>query len=266
FAGPIVEKINPIGLLFCSAALGTIGLYLLGNQAIDTVWPWMAAVTVYGIGKTFYWPTMLGVISERFPRGGALALGFSGGVGMLSAGLLGAPLIGYNQYYSATAELRQESSAPYECYKSDDERAAFPFLQKIAGLDNGKVGVLDDYEALRKAASPGQAMGKLKLERDLQLLHEQNNPAPDLEKRLQWWQTEGLPHADTDYPLVKKAVIDGGKTALTWTAAVPGMMALCFLLLIIYFRAVGGYKAEVLVGHAAEDEEFTGGTQAPGEG
>ena len=45
-------------------------------------------MTVYGIGKTFYWPTMLGVISERFPKGGALALGLSGGLGMISAGLL----------------------------------------------------------------------------------------------------------------------------------------------------------------------------------
>jgi hypothetical protein len=60
FAGPIVQKINPVGLLFASAALGTIGLYLLGNPAVDTVWPWMAAVTIYGIGKTFYWPTCSG--------------------------------------------------------------------------------------------------------------------------------------------------------------------------------------------------------------
>jgi hypothetical protein len=43
-------------------------------------------------------------------------------------------------------------------------------------------------------------------------------------------------------------------------------MALCYLFLLIYFRAVGGYKAEVLVGHAADDEEFTGGTEGPGEG
>src|SRR5581483_1380332 len=119
FAGPIVEKINPIGLLFCSAALGTIGLYLLGNQAIDSVWPWMAAVTVYGIGKTFYWPTMLGVISERFPKGGALALGFSGGIGMLSAGILGGPCIGYSQDYSATRQLEDKAPHTYERYKSD---------------------------------------------------------------------------------------------------------------------------------------------------
>ena len=55
-------------------------------------------------------------------------------------------------------------------------------------------------------------------------------------------------------------------TTLTWTAAVPATMALCYLLLIFYFRARGGYKVEVLVGHGAEDEEFTGGTVGPGEG
>ena len=44
------------------------------------------------------------------------------------------------------------------------------------------------------------------------------------------------------------------------------MMALGYLILILYFRAIGGYKAQVLVGHAAVDEKFTGGTEGPGEG
>jgi hypothetical protein len=43
-------------------------------------------------------------------------------------------------------------------------------------------------------------------------------------------------------------------------------MAVGYLLLLLYFRAIGGYKAEVLVGHAAQDETFTGGTEGPGEG
>src|SRR5205085_6181415 len=79
FAGPIVHKINPVGLLFVSAVFGTAGLWMLGLPFTDSVVPWVLAVTVYGIGKTFYWPTLLGVISERFPKGGALALGLSGG-------------------------------------------------------------------------------------------------------------------------------------------------------------------------------------------
>src|SRR5262249_16903753 len=133
FAGPIVHKISPIGLLFCSAVLGTLGLWLLGMPATDTTWLWMGAVTVYGIGKTFYWPTMLGVISERFPRGGALALGFSGGVGMLSAGILGGPLIGYKQDYAATRQLEQTAPATYARYKSDTPKSPVPFLPEIAG-------------------------------------------------------------------------------------------------------------------------------------
>jgi hypothetical protein len=40
-------------------------------------------------------------------------------------------------------------------------------------------------------------------------------------------------------------------------------MAVGYLLLIGYFRLRGGYTAEVLVGHAAEDEKFTGGVEGP---
>ena len=43
-------------------------------------------------------------------------------------------------------------------------------------------------------------------------------------------------------------------------------MAVLYLLLVIYFRLKGGYKAEVLVGHAAEDEKFTGGVEGPMQG
>src|SRR6478609_1972310 len=153
FAGPIVHKINPIGLLFASAALGTIGLYLLGNPMIDTVWPWIAAVTVYGIGKTFYWPTLLGVISERFPKGGALALGLSGGIGMIGAGILGAPGIGYEQDYFAVQYLERtpQGERTYSRYMAKTDSGAsdvkgFPIVTslfptqvpKVAGLDNAK--------------------------------------------------------------------------------------------------------------------------------
>jgi hypothetical protein len=165
FAGPIVHKINPIGLLFASAALGVIGLYLLGHQSVDSNWPWMAAVTIYGLGKTFYWPTLLGVISERFPKGGALALGISGGVGMIGAGILGGPGIGYKQDYFAVQKLEStpEGRETYERYmaKTDSgepDKKGFPYVTdifptqvpKIAGIDNTKFKVFEDYGAIRK--------------------------------------------------------------------------------------------------------------------
>src|SRR5205823_1907849 len=150
FAGPIVHKINPIGLLFASACLGTAGLWMLGQDFTNTVWPWIAAVTVYGIGKTFYWPTLLGVISERFPKGGALALGLSGGVGTLGAGILGGPGIGWKQDHFAVQKLQQttEGQGTYSRYvaRNDDatlDTKGFPLVTSVlpsqvppvAGLD-----------------------------------------------------------------------------------------------------------------------------------
>lgn len=50
----------------------------------------ICAATIYALGKTFFWPTMLGVAAERFPKGGALTLNAIGGMGMLSVGVIGA--------------------------------------------------------------------------------------------------------------------------------------------------------------------------------
>jgi MFS family permease len=162
FAGPIVHRINPVGLLFVSAALGTLGLYMLANPAVDSIWPWIAAVTIYALGKTFYWPTLLGVISERFPKGGALALGLSGGVGMIGAGILGAPGIGYKQDFFARQHLLETSAGQqtYERYmarteKGEPEKTGFPLVSTlfpervppIAGIDNKKFKVFSDYRA-----------------------------------------------------------------------------------------------------------------------
>ena len=68
FAGPIVHKINPLGLLFIAACFGAVGLFMLGT--VEGIAMIVVAGTVYALGKTFYWPTMLGVIGERFPKGG----------------------------------------------------------------------------------------------------------------------------------------------------------------------------------------------------
>ena len=71
-------------LLICSALTG-IGLYWLGGLKPGTS-PFIAfaAATVFGVGKTYLWPTMLGVTAEQFPRGGALLISLMGGTGMLS--------------------------------------------------------------------------------------------------------------------------------------------------------------------------------------
>ena len=107
FAGPIVEKLTPIGLLMVSAGLAIIGLYLLASaKGIAVIF---AFATLYGFGKTFFWPTMLGVVSEQCPKGGALTLNAIAGIGMLTVGIIGGPMIGKMQEDSVANNLPSET-------------------------------------------------------------------------------------------------------------------------------------------------------------
>jgi MFS family permease len=270
FAGPIVHQINPVGLLFVSAVIATVGLWMMGQDFTNTTWAWVGAVTVYGIGKTFYWPTLLGVISERFPKGGALALGFSGGIGMLSAGLLGSPGIGYKQDFFAVQKLTATSPETYERYVARDaddklDKKSFPLVTAlfpeqvppVAGLDNSKVEVFQDYtqvladkELSTSQTKPGKLKTQTRLESDLETLNKVKQEGGQvgakleetLTKRKAWWDQEGRPNYEKDKEPLMEARLYGGKEALEITAVVPAAMAVGFLLLLLVFAAGGGYR------------------------
>lgn len=91
FAGPIAHRVSPVGMLTGSSILSAIGLYSL-SFAYDTPTV-IAAATIYGLGIVYFWPTMLGVTAERFPRGGAFLLGLMGCVGNLAIGFV-SPMMG----------------------------------------------------------------------------------------------------------------------------------------------------------------------------
>lgn len=232
FAGPIVHRISPLGLLFVSAILGATGLTLLGNAS--TIPVCIVAATIYACGKTFLWPTMLAVASEQFPKGGAVSIGVLGGVGMLSAGLLGGPAIGFKQDYNASAELKNVSAETYDRYKASSESSFFGF--KTVGLDGSKVAILEDN-------------GK-ELARATELAQKDKKEDKNLDALNQWWST-AKEFAETDKAPTKSAGIYGGKKALQYTAYVPATMAILYLLLILYFQAKGGYKAKSIDGAAA---------------
>lgn len=211
-AGPIVHKISPLGLLCTSGVLGFIGLNLLGSAS--GAMACVVAATVYALGKTFLWPTMLGVVSDRFPKGGAITIGAIGGVGMLSAGLLGGPGIGYKQDRFASEFLQQKNPAAFEQFKAD-KPSSFLFFKPIVGLDGAKKGAVLD--APEEKLTPEQKAIK---------------------------------------PLLVEANLHGGRTALKLTSFVPLTMAVIYLLMILYFKAIGGYKAVHIegTGKNAHDE------------
>ncbi|HSI85256.1 MAG: sugar MFS transporter [Candidatus Methylacidiphilales bacterium] len=92
FAGPVVHRLNPVGMLLFSAIFSAIGLMWI-SIAADT-YSLYAAATVFAVGVCYFWPTMLGLTAERCPRTGALGLAIMGGAGMLSVSFV-LPLMGH---------------------------------------------------------------------------------------------------------------------------------------------------------------------------
>lgn len=113
FAGPIVHRINPLGLLCVCAAIAVVGLYAIGAAGNNGVLVFLAA-SLYGVGKSFFWPTTLGVVAEQFPRGGALTMSAMGGMGMIAVGVLGGPILGAMVDQRVDANLRQQAPAIHQ--------------------------------------------------------------------------------------------------------------------------------------------------------
>ncbi len=90
FAGPLVERLNPVGVLIGSAVFAALGLFLLSQSTGAMVY---VSTAVFAIGICYFWPTMIGFTAEYIPSSGALGLSLIGGAGMLGAGIWN-PVIG----------------------------------------------------------------------------------------------------------------------------------------------------------------------------
>lgn len=91
FAGPVVHRLNPNGMLIISSLLALVGLFLLSRASGYAAF---GAAFVFAAGVCFFWPTMLGFVSEYIPKTGALGLSLMGGAGMFSTSLL-VPVMGH---------------------------------------------------------------------------------------------------------------------------------------------------------------------------
>ncbi|SMO38670.1 MFS transporter [Fodinibius sediminis] len=128
-AGPIVTRISPSGLLLISSVFSTIGLYLLATLSGNSIF---IAAIVFGLGVTYFWPTMLGFVSENIPESGALGLNLLGGVGTLSVSVY---MFFMGEYYDKLIALALPTGADIDVYRSaaDGTSEAQAFLQaKIA--------------------------------------------------------------------------------------------------------------------------------------
>jgi MFS family permease len=162
FAGSIVHRISPLGLLAGSSILAIIGLTWLSKTNGAGMLVIFAAATLYAFGKTFFWPTMLGVTSEQCPKGGALTLNAMGGIGMLAVGILGFPFIGFLQESSATAKLQSSNPAIYETV-TVQKNYLLGAYKAIDPVKSAAITKAADAEAIKTATTTGQfsALGKM---------------------------------------------------------------------------------------------------------
>jgi dihydroxyacetone kinase len=128
-----------------------------------------------------------------------------GGIGMMSAGLIGSPGLGYAKDRFAGESLRQTNPAIYESYKSAEPKG-FLIFDPVFGFDGTKLGAAQATAAAERTP---------------------------------------------DQQAVVEASIAGDRKTLKADAAIPAVMAVIYLLLMLYFKAIGGYKPIHLEGTKA---------------
>ena len=161
-AGPLIHKFSPVGLLATCSGLAALGILALSHTAHAGTGTIFAAATLFGVGITFFWPTILGLASEQCPRGGALTLNAMGGIGMLAVGILGAPFLGYMQEASTTQQLRAANPALYQTVKVEKKY----LLGAYEALDPVKLAAVTDEKSqaeIKSAETAGKfsALGKM---------------------------------------------------------------------------------------------------------
>ena len=198
--------IKPIGLLFLSSVIACVGLNAV--SAIQSFGPAIGAVLIYSMGKTFFWPTMLAVVGDRFPRTGAIAMSLMGGIGMMSAGLIGSAGLGYFKDRYSADELKTADAALYEEWKSSGDPSDFLAFKEVQPIDGKRL------EEAKKVVGDKKLAG---------------DKAVEVEPT-----AEQITVVDAD--------IRGNRRTLRTDSLIPASMAVIYLLLMLYFRSQGGYR------------------------
>ena len=227
FCADFIERrmgLSPVGILLTCAILACLGLNLASG--IAAFGGALGALAVYAVGKTFFWPTMLAVASDRFPRTGAVAISMLGGIGMMSAGLIGSPGLGYAKDRFASAELEKANPAVYAQYKVVEPKG-WLFFKKVQAIDGKKLG-----EVQQKLAAAREELAKTGVK----------DPKTALEK------------LTPEERLVHEASINGDRKTLIADSFIPATMAAIYLIILLYFKAIGGYKPVHIVPVAEQKE------------
>lgn len=282
YAGPVLEKFdnNPFKLLAASALLAILGLvalsYSAGFAAI------FFAATLYGLGKTFFWPTMLAAVNEQCPKGGAMTLNCIGGVGMLSLSI-GGVFLGNIQDKQTEAQLVSfdesndtkmvdqymvEKTGLLGAYKSLDGAKTGRLANQVT-LYEQKKAVLDSNSSDKENAEAALAASVRNIFRAMPPIAPDKNATDaqkkeyetaskdwgdllksgDSAKQSEYLASNDLYVEEAEYNSAKndKSIIDATlhaakKNALFTAALFPAIMLVVYLGFLKHFAGLGGYK------------------------
>lgn len=148
FAGSILQFFTPPSLLAISGLFSAVGLWWLSGSVGAAVF---FAFFIYALGQTYYWPCVLGFVSERYPEGGALTLNTVSAIGLLSAGIIGQQVLGMAFDESIHAKVQQEAPKLVEAAASEKEFFGYRY-QTIVPKEKDAY-----FESLSDATERGRA-------------------------------------------------------------------------------------------------------------
>ena len=226
-AGPVVHRLSPTGILLVSAVLSGAGLLWLSQGG--SVTSIFAAATVFAVGVCYFWPTMLGFVSERIPKSGALGLGLMGTVGMAVVGLVTSPLMG---------EIADR--AAHEILDGDD----------VAAVLADAAGAIES-QSLRTPGPEGDDLrAALERVRGVFATYDAEGALPPVETanalRSVIESGSTSPAVDQARALLGPAENHGGLISFRYLVPLSGFLIVVFGVLYVRQRQTGGYRAERL--------------------
>ncbi|MHC4985931.1 MAG: MFS transporter [Planctomycetota bacterium] len=281
--GPFVKVLKPLGVLLMGSLFAAVGLYTLAAVSVP-MWILITA-TVYGIGQAFFWPVTIGLVAERFPRGGALTLNAIAGVGMLGVGIIGFPLMGQLQDARAVAKLKETPALAAKYVDAEPKASVFgSYTARNETAVNRLNGAKDLYDIRQAAlaelgddATPAALTEALAANKDYiakaRWTYDMVLRAPGDKTKLSDEDVLAALTAagilvdqagfeasiEAEHAAIHEVKMDSTRFAMQWIALLPIIMAVCYLGLIIYFRAKGGYRAVDLAadGHKIGEHKVT---------
>ena len=233
-AGPIVHRVSPTGMLFGCAVIVGIGLFLFSYAETATMA--FVTATVFAVGVSFFWPTMLGVVNERIPRSGALGMALMGGTGMAIVGLVTIPIMGEIADQYAPAQLPEQRTVETlrqttETFPEQIQQMPESFRPDAQAAVSAAENVLEEYEG-----------GEL--------------PAIATANALRAITSSGVesPLVGQAQQLLGPAENYGGRISFRYVAPLALIIALVFGVLYWRDQRRGGYKAKQLAREPKEEE------------